>query len=67
MGETTMSLVRVQKNFNLTIPGPLRTQAGIRVGDTFEVRVVRGKITFIRTATAKPAFSARKKARVAAD
>ena len=43
-----MSLVKVQKKGQLTLPVRLRNKAGIAEGDVLEAKLERGKITLSR-------------------
>ena len=41
-----MSLVTVKNKFQVVIPQGVRDQINVAVGDIFEAKVVRGRITF---------------------
>ena len=41
-----MNLVTVKNKFQLVIPQSVRKQLGINLGDTLEVKVERGKLTY---------------------
>ena len=41
-----MNLVTVKSKFQLVIPQSVRKQLGINLGDTLEVKVERGKLTY---------------------
>ncbi|MBI3935183.1 MAG: AbrB/MazE/SpoVT family DNA-binding domain-containing protein [Acidobacteria bacterium] len=40
-----MSIVKVQRGFQITIPAPARREAKIEIGDVVEIKARRGKIT----------------------
>jgi AbrB family looped-hinge helix DNA binding protein len=41
-----VSIVRVKNKYQIVIPESIRDQVGVEVGDLFEVKAERGKITF---------------------
>ena len=41
-----MSIVRVKNKYQVVIPERVRADVGVHIGDTFEVKAERGKITF---------------------
>jgi AbrB family looped-hinge helix DNA binding protein len=41
-----MSIVRVKNKYQIVIPESIRDQIGVEIGDIFEVKAERGKITF---------------------
>ena len=41
-----MSIVRVKNKYQVVIPEHVRADIGVEVGDTFDVKAERGKITF---------------------